>query len=207
MELQFYGANCIRIVTKKAAVIVDDNLVSLGLKSVTKPNDLALYTTRVTDSPNAQIVIDSAGEYEASGVSIQGIAARAHMDEEGKFTATMFKLDVDDIRVAIVGHVHPDLTDDELEELGIVDVLIIPVGGSGYTLDPIGALKVIKAIEPKIIVPAHYADKAINYEVPQASLEEALKGLGMEISVTVSKLKLKPAELPEVMKLVVLERQ
>lgn len=207
MELQFYGANCVRIVTKKAAVTIDDNLASLGLKSVTKPNDIALYTTRSEGHPDAQLTIDCAGEYEASGVSVQGVPARAHMDEAGLFTATMFKLDVDDIRVAVVGHIHPDLTDDELEELGTVDVLIVPVGGAGFTLDPIGALKVIKAIEPKIIIPTHYADKAIAYEVPQTTLEEALKGLAMEVAETAPKLKLKSAELPEVMKLVVLERQ
>ena len=207
MELQFYGANCLRITTKKPAVTIDDNLELLGLKSVTKPDDIAIYTSVTKNTPKAQIVIDAPGEYEASGVSIHGVAARAHMDEEGVFSATMFKIDAGDIRIVALGHVHPDLTGDELEELGTVDVLLIPVGGSGYTLDPIGALKVIKAIEPKVIVPTHYADKAINYEVPQLSLEEALKELGMEPAETTPKLKLKEGELPEVMQLVVLERQ
>lgn len=207
MELQFYGANCVRIVTKKAAVTVDDTLGSVGLKSVTKPDDIALYTEVVKDSPKAQIVIDAPGEYEASGVSIHGVAARAHMDEEGVFSTTMYKIDAGDIRIVALGHVHPDLTGDELEELGTVDVLIVPVGGSGYTLDPMGALKVIKAIEPKIVVPTHYADKAISYEVPQVSLDEALKGLGMESTETLPKLKLKAGELPDVMQLIVLERQ
>ena len=57
----------------------------------------------------------------------------------------------------------------------MVDVLFVPVGGNGYTLDAIGALKIIKKIEPKIIIPTHYADKAIKYEVPQADLDEVMK--------------------------------
>lgn len=207
MELQFYGANCVRISTKKASLVIDDNLAAVGLKSITKPEDIVLSTSRLTDDVTAKLVIDAPGEYEASDVSIHGVEARAHMDEEGKLNATMFKIDAGGIRIVVIGHVHPDLTGDELEELGVVDVLVIPVGGNGYTLDPIGALKVIKEVEPKVIVPTHYADKAINYEVPQQPLEEALKNLAIESSETLPKLKLKPGELPEVTQLTILERQ
>ena len=206
MEIQFYGGNCIRITTKKAAVVVDDNLVALGAKSVAKPDDIVLSTGRFTDTPEAKLAVDGPGEYEVSGVSVVGVPARSHMDEEGATSATMYKVDAEDIRVAVVGHVHPDLTADELEALGTVDVLVVPVGGSGYTLDGIGALKVVKAIEPKVVIPTHYADKALSYEVPQQSLDEALKGLGMEPAEKVPKLKLKPSDLPEVMQLIVLER-
>jgi L-ascorbate metabolism protein UlaG (beta-lactamase superfamily) len=54
------------------------------------------------------------------------------------------------------------------------------VGNSGYTLDAVGALKIIKQIEPKVVVPTHFADKNVNYEVPQVELSDALKNLGME---------------------------
>lgn len=207
MEIQFYGGNCVRISSKKATVVVDDTLAALGLKPIVKSDDIAVFTQQLTDSLETRLVIDGPGEYEAAGVSVHGVAARAHMDEENQLNTTMYKIDIEDIRIAVVGHVHPDLTGDELEELGTVDVLVIPVGGSGYTLDPVGALKVIKGIEPKIIIPTHYADKALKYEVPQISLEEALKSLAMEPAETTPKLKLKAGELPEITRLVVLERQ
>jgi L-ascorbate metabolism protein UlaG (beta-lactamase superfamily) len=44
VELSYYGANCLRITTKKAQVVVDDNLQKLGLKTVTKPTDISLKT-------------------------------------------------------------------------------------------------------------------------------------------------------------------
>ncbi len=47
----------------------------------------------------------------------------------------------------------PKLTDAEQEAIGIVDVMFVPVGGSGYTLDAAGALQLIKAVEPKIVIP------------------------------------------------------
>jgi L-ascorbate metabolism protein UlaG (beta-lactamase superfamily) len=89
----------------------------------------------------------------------------------------------------------------------MVDVAVVPVGGSGFTLDGAGALKVIKQIEPKVVIPTHYADKALKYEVPQAELADAVKNMGMEISETIGKYKIKPADLSDTSKLVVLERQ
>jgi L-ascorbate metabolism protein UlaG (beta-lactamase superfamily) len=154
-----------------------------------------------------KIIIDQPGEYEASDVSIQGIAARAHIDEEKQKTATIYKLVMEDIRIAVLGHIYPDLTSAQLEALGTIDVLIIPVGGNGYTLDPVGALKLIKEIEPKLVIPTHYDDKGLNYEVPQQSLEDALKGLSMEPREPVTKLKVKAGELGDVTQLVVLEKQ
>ena len=148
MELQYFGANCVRISSKKANITIDDNLGELGLKSVTKADDITLITRPVEGAPSGRLSIAIPGEYEVSDVSVQGIAARAHIDEEGKTTATMYKLIIGDIRIAVVGHIHPDLTDAQLESLGTIDILVIPVGNSGYTLDSIGALKVIKEIEP-----------------------------------------------------------
>lgn len=208
MEFQYYGANCVRISTKKTAIIIDDNLSGLGGKRVTKAGDIALAThTGITHVDGAKITIEQPGEYEVSDISIQGIPARAHMDEAGKESATMFKLIVDDVRIAVIGHVHPDLTGDQLEALNTVDVLIIPVGGNGYTLDPVGALKLVKEIEPKIVIPTHYDEKSLNYEVVQQPLEEALKALAMEPSETTPKFKVKAGEIAEVMQLVVLEKQ
>lgn len=209
MEIQYFGGNCIRLSSKKATVVVDDNLVQLGQKSIIKQGDIVLKTTpniEVT-APTAKILIDSPGEYEVSGVSVHGIPARSHLDEDGKKTATVFKVMGDDIRLAIIGHIYPELNDKQLESLGTVDVLIIPTGGNGYTLDSIGSLKLIKKIEPKLVIPTHYADKDIKYEVPQQELSEVLKGLAMEPKETVSKLKLKSGELGETTQLVVLERQ
>jgi L-ascorbate metabolism protein UlaG (beta-lactamase superfamily) len=209
MELQFFGANCVRIVTRHANVVVDDNLKALGLSSVAKAGDVVLYTHNMVKqgAKEPKIVIDQPGEFEVSAISIQGIAARAHMDDEKAQTATIFKVIANDVRVAIVGHIFADLSDDQLEAIGTIDVLVIPVGNSGYTLDGIGALKVIKKIEPKIIIPTHYADSKIKYEVPQTELSEALKNMSMEAGESVPKLKLKHGELPENMQLVVLERQ
>jgi hypothetical protein len=208
MELQYYGANCLRLSAKKAQVVVDDNLAKLGLKAITKPTDISLRTSHEFPvHSDTAFRAEMPGEYEVAGVVIRGIAARSHMDEEGKQTAVIYTIEADDTKVAILGHIYPELSEEQLEQIGLVDVAVVPVGGSGYTLDGIGALKVIKQLEPKVVIPTHYADKAINYEVPQTELAEAVKSLGMEVSETIGKYKIKPAELSDTTKLVILERQ
>lgn len=208
MEIQYYGGNCVRINTKKASVIVDDNLKDLGLKSITKPDEIVLFTSKISHSvKNQKIIIDSPGEYEVSAVSIQAIPARANTDADGEQSCTLFKIIVGDISVVVTGHIFPELDDSQLEAIGKTDILIIPVGGSGYTMDGIGALNIIKEINPKIIIPTHYADKSIKYPVPQSELADVLKELSMETHETTPKLKIKSGEIGEVMRLIVLERQ
>lgn len=206
MDLQFFGANCLSIGYKGRRLIIDDNLAELGAKSITKPEDAVLFTMAPKKMPKAgQLFLDGPGEYEVSDISVIGLAARAHLDADGK-RATMYKFVAGDVSVLVTGHIYPELTEDQLEDIGIVDVLIVPVGGNGYTVDPVGALKLIKDIEPKLVIPTHYADKSLSFEVPQQDLANALKELSMEPKETVSKLKLKSADLTDVTQLIVLEK-
>jgi L-ascorbate metabolism protein UlaG (beta-lactamase superfamily) len=207
MDLQFYGANCVSVSHKGTRLVVDDNLDQLGGKSVTKPDDVALCTMRPRVAPAGRLVFDGPGEYEVTDISIIGIAARAHMEaDEKNRDATMFKLIIGENSVLFTGHVYPELDEVQLEAIGLVDVLVVPVGGHGYTVDPVGAMKLIKAIEPKLVIPTHYADKGLKYPVPQQDLAAALKELGMEPKEKVAKLKLKPAELTDIAQLIVLEK-
>jgi hypothetical protein len=206
MDLQFYGANCLSITHKTARIVVDDNLAELGLKSITKPDDVALFTSPSHNIINARLVFDSPGEYEVSDISITGIAAQAHMDEPDKLNATMFKLTFGDQSILVTGHIYSKLNDKQLEAIGHVDILVVPVGGNGYTVDPTGALQIIKAVKPRVVIPTHYADKALKFPMPQQGLAQALKDIAMEPKETVAKLRLKPNELTDITQLIIIER-
>jgi L-ascorbate metabolism protein UlaG (beta-lactamase superfamily) len=207
MELQFFGANCLKVSSKKATVVVDDNLEALGKSSVTKAGDVRVFTgSAPEDQLEGSFVVAQPGEYEIADVSITGVAAQAHIDEPGSKNATMYRIVIDDVRLAVVGHIDPKLTESQLEALGTIDVLAVPVGGNGFTLDAVGAQQIIKAIEPKLVIPTYYADSKLKFEVPAASLDEALKGLGMEPKERVAKLKVKTSDLlSDQTQLVVLE--
>lgn len=207
MDIQFYGANCIVIATKQVRLVFDDNLETLGAKSIAREGDVCLFTSEHPDLvKGAKMCIDMPGEYEVSRINIRGLQSRGHMDTEAERTAVMYKVTVGDVRILVTGHVFPKISDAKLEDIGLVDVMLIPVGGHGYTLDPEGALQIIKQVEPKIVVPTHYADPGLKYEVPQVTLDEALKVIGMEPKETTKKLQYKPAEIATSTQLVVLER-
>ena len=134
MDIQFYGANCVVFTIKQTRIVIDDNLSDLGGKSINKEGDVALFTgAHGQPTKPTKIVIDQPGEYEVQGVLIYGIAARGHMDEVGQKTATMYKLINDEESILITGHIYPELSDNELETIGMIDVMVVPVGGSGYS--------------------------------------------------------------------------
>ena len=207
MELQFFGANRFRVNTKEACLVIDDKADEHGGKNIMKKGDIALFTSAHNDKQeDAKMVIGQPGEYEVAGVSITGIAARSHMDEDGSMSTTMYKVISKDIRILATGHIYPDLSEEQLEQIGVIDILLIPVGGNGYTLDGIGALKVIKKVEPKIIIPAHYSDSSVKYPVPQQDLAKAIEQLGMEVNEKTDKLKIKSsADIGDVTRLIVVD--
>jgi L-ascorbate metabolism protein UlaG (beta-lactamase superfamily) len=69
---------------------------------------------------------------------------------------TVFVYEVGGVRVAHLGDLGHILTDKQLSDIGSVDVVLIPVGGS-YTIDARQATRVIDQIRPRLIViPMHY---------------------------------------------------
>jgi len=205
MEIQFYGANCVRIGNKKVAVLVDDDLAKHGLKSVAAADDIAVFTLEKGSTNPHRFLIEGPGEYEISEVSVRGIPAQAHLDASG-LRATIYSFQVQGFSIGVLGHVHPSLSDEQLEMLGIIDVLIVPVGGYGYTLDAVGAASLVKKIEPKIVIPTHYADSGVSYEVPQADVSTFLTEIGASEPERLDVLKLKESELGDKTRVVILER-
>jgi len=192
-EIEYKGANCIIISTKKAKLVVDPKLSIVGLKDVSSKGAVELATEErfATNGSDANLLIDGPGEYGVAGFDIKGISARRHLDSESEgMVSTMYRVEIGEARIGIIGNIYEELSDEQLEELGVIDILIIPVGGNGYTLDSTGAAGLVRMIDPKIVIPVHYADKSLKYEVPQDDLVLFIAELGVPVE-TVPKYKLK----------------
>lgn len=202
LEVEYKGANCVVLSSKKASLVVDPRLSVAGLKDVSVKNAVELATEArfAINSEDALLVIEGPGEYGIADFDIRGIAAQRHLDTEADpKVSTIYRLEAGDIRVAIIGNIYEKLDDDQLESIGMVDLLIIPVGGNGYTLDATGAAMIVRQISPKAVIPVHYEDSAIKYEVPQASLDMFVTEMGAPVE-EFPKLKLKsPSALPQVL--------
>lgn len=208
-DIEFKGANTVVISTKKSTLVVDPKLSLVGLKdaSVKDAVELATEARFALNSDLAKLVIESPGEYGVGEFDIKGIAAQRHLDSEAEpLASTIYRVEVNDTRIAVVGNIYEKLSEQQLEEIGLIDILIIPVGGNGYTLDATGAANVTRKIDPKIVIPVHYADSGLVYEVPQDSLENFVKELGAPIEETL-KFKLKQsAALPSILTIVQVTR-
>ena len=208
-DIEYKGGNGVVLTSKNAVVVVDPRLSLVGLKDLKTKDEIELATEsrfRVENS-DARIIIDSPGEYEVGDFTIRGIAATRHIDTpDQEKLSTVYRVECGDIRMAIVGNIDPKLSDEQLESVGVVDVLVLPVGGGGYTLDATSAAAMVRNIDPKVAVPVHYADSGLRYEVPQDTLDVFTKELGAPVE-QVSKLKVKSsASLPQVLTVIEVTR-
>jgi hypothetical protein len=208
-EVEYKGANCVSISTKKGTIVADPKLSLVGLKDASVKDAIELSTEArfALNADTARLNIEGPGEYGIADFDIHGIAAQRHLDSaaDPKIT-TIYRIEAGDVRVALLGNIYEKLTEAQLEEIGLIDVLILPVGGNGYTLDATGAASLTRQIDPKIVVPIHYADPALKYEVQQDSLDVFLKELGAPVEEA-PKLKFKQgATLPETLTIYKLAR-
>jgi len=196
-EVEYKGANTVVISTKKSTMVTDPKLSLVGLKdlSIKDVIELATEARFSLDNDTVRLKIEGPGEYGVGEFDIKGIAAQRHLDSESDpLLSTMYRVEVSDVRVAIIGNIYEKLSDMQLEELGLIDVLIIPVGGNGYTLDATGAANLTRKIDPKVVIPVHFAEADLNYEVPQESLDVFVKELGAPVE-EMPKYKLKQSAL------------
>lgn len=206
-DIEYKGGNTVVIATKKSKLITDPKQSLIGLKDIEPKGMVALATEPRFEVASADVglLVEGPGEYEVGDFSIRGIAAQRHLDADG-YGSTIYRVEVGEVRIAVLGNIDPKLTEEQLEAIGVVDIVIIPIGGGGYTLDATAAAQLVRKIEAKTVIPVHYADKALKYEVPQDELEVFRKELGGEFE-SVDKLKVKSASsLPLVLTTYKLDR-
>jgi L-ascorbate metabolism protein UlaG (beta-lactamase superfamily) len=208
-DIEYKGGNGVVISTKKLDAVIDPKLSLVGLKDLSVKDALEIATEArfASDSKDAQLAIEGPGDYELGPFSIKGVPAIRHLDTSAdEKIATIYRIEVGDVRIALVGNISPKLDEDQLEALGLVDILILPVGGGGYTLDATSAAGLVRQIDPKVIIPVHYADDGLKYEVPQDTLATFVKEIGAPVEIT-AKYKVKSAAvLPVVLTIVEITR-
>lgn len=194
-DIEYKGGNGVLIATKKLNAVIDPKLSVVGLKdlSVKDAVEIATEARFASGGKDTQLAIEGPGDYEIGPFSIKGVSATRHIDTaDSEQLATIYRIEVGDVRIALIGNIAPKLEENQLEGIGLIDILILPVGGGGYTLDATSAASLVRQIDPKAVIPTHYSDGGLSYEVPQDTLETFVKELGAPVETT-SKYKVKAA--------------
>ncbi len=159
MEITWYGMSCFRITERKHATIVTDPFATdLGL------GELKLKSEVVTISHDApghnfthgvsgiEHVLSGPGEYEIGSVFITGIPTPSR---DGKFNNVIYVFDFNGLTVAHLGDIGEVPSQRQIEDLELVNVLLVPVGG-GSSLNAARAAELVSMIEPNVVIPMHY---------------------------------------------------
>jgi L-ascorbate metabolism protein UlaG (beta-lactamase superfamily) len=189
MELTYLGAGCVRLATKTATFLIDP----FEKAQAAAKADVALLTEeKPTEFEGMKF--DGPGEYEVQGVMITGVPARLHIDESGE-RGTIYGIRSEGVNVVVTGNIAAGISDQQNEALGKVDVLVLPVGGHGLTLDATAAAELVSRLEPAYVVPVHYNDGKTTYEMPQDEVDVFLKEIGANPE-PITKLKVNAKDLP-----------
>jgi L-ascorbate metabolism protein UlaG (beta-lactamase superfamily) len=201
MELTWLGRACFRIRAKEATVVTDPPDKSTGyslgrptadLVTVSHSDPAHSYVDGIAGSPR---VIDGPGEFEISGTSVIGVSTfrgKEKTPESGRNVA--YVIELEDLRIAHLGAIGHVPTSDQLEEMGDVDVLLVPVGG-GESLDAPTAAEAVSLIGARIVVPMNYKTDIDREKLDP--VDRFLKEMGAKKDEPHAKLTITRSSLPE----------
>jgi L-ascorbate metabolism protein UlaG (beta-lactamase superfamily) len=215
MEITWYGHSCFRLTERNFATVVtdpfDNKIVGydpLKLKAdiITVSHDASGHNN-VAAVKGSSHTITGPGEFEIGGVFITGVqtdSAATKKKKENGPPNTLYVFDYDGITVAHLGDLQQVPSQAEIENLGTVNVALVPVG-SGGSLNAAKAAEVISLIEPSIVIPMHYA--TADSKVSLDSLNKFIKEMGLSKPVPQPSLKVTRSGLPDETRVVVLDYQ
>lgn len=210
MDVTWLGHGCFRLRGRNAAVVTDPYPPTIGLKLSRMDADLVTVSHDHEDHSYTQVVRDGAyevhgpGEYEKAGVAVIGLATY-HDAEKGaqRGRNTVYLIEMDEVRICHLGDLGHKLDDVEAEAVGTPDLLLVPVGGHS-TLNGEQAAEVVRQLEPRYVIPMHYAIPGL--KIALDPLDRFLKEMGVTASEAQPKLSVQKSSVSEYeTKVVVLE--
>jgi len=209
MEISWLGHSCFRIKGTQGIVITDPYSPQSGY-SLDKPTAKIVtvshqhpghsYVQGISGEPR---LITKAGEYEIGGITVLGVIT--YHDGEGgskRGRNTAYLIEVDDVAICHLGDLGHVLTGRQVEEIGNVNVLLLPVGGVS-TINASMAAEVVRQLEPKIVVPMHYKTPVLGRELEP--VDKFLKEMGVKNVTTQPSLSVSKSTLPENLQVILLE--
>jgi len=219
MIITYHGHSTFKFKGKKGTVVTDPfedyvgfSMPRLSADVVTVSHDHedhnAAYKIAASSRRRTPFVITKPGEYEVGGISVFGTSAwhdNSQGAERGK--NTIFTALVDGVRICHLGDLGHELSQKQIDSIGPVDVLLVPVGGV-FTVDPITAIKAIRALDPGIAIPMHYKTDRHDPKVfgDMKTLEDFLKEYGVD-PTPMAKLDIEVGSIPEETEIIVLLEQ
>jgi len=167
LKIKWLGQSCFLITSENGTKILTDPFKNmLGYKLPEIEANIVSSSHNHSDHNNINAVkgsfthFNELGTFDVNAIAIKGVATfhdKALGTKRGKNTVYIFS--IDGINVCHCGDLGHVLTDTQINEIGTVDILLLPVGGRA-TIDALDAVQVMKQLNPAIVIPMHYRTKA-----------------------------------------------
>ena len=209
MEIVWLGHSSVRLKGNTVTVITDPYANSVGL-SLDKPQaDIVTisndhphhsHSSAITGSPR---ILSGPGEYEISNFRISGMATRLQSDDGVQRTNTVFTFRAEGLTLCHLGDLTENLSPKQIDELSQADVCFVPAGGV-CTLDAARIMRIVRLIDPRILIPIHYNTEGVKVELDP--LDKLLSELGVADITPQTKLNVTSTNLPAELRVVVLQK-
>ena len=212
MEITWYGHSCFRITDRGQTTVVCDPFDSenIGYESLKLKADIVTVSHETPGHNNLKAIkgdpyiVNGPGEYEIGGVFISGLRTDKRKNREGnQFVNTLYLIEYSGINIVHLGDMLHVPSQTEVESLGPVHILLVPVGGNGC-LNAAKASEAISLFEPNIVIPMHY--QTPNTTVELDPIGKFLKEMGLsEVETRPSFKAANVSSLPEETQVIVLD--
>ncbi|MBP9748702.1 MBL fold metallo-hydrolase [Patescibacteria group bacterium] len=200
--VESYGLSCLKITVKhdvgEVTLLTDPLLPDAGVKMPRGITADVVVATTVDPKqrPDTLVggepfIVDHPGEFEAKGIFVYGIAIPA---KKGVRPQTVYRIEVGDLRVALLGPLQEIPGEHVLERLSDCDILLLPVGGQGVTLSARDAVDLLTTIEPRVVIPTWFALPGLSQILDP--VEKFIKESGL-VPENLERLKVAKKDLPQ----------
>jgi L-ascorbate metabolism protein UlaG (beta-lactamase superfamily) len=212
MEITWFGLSCFRLTERGLASIVTDPYdhhisgyepLKLKAEVVTISHDAPGHNNAAVVKGKTH-VLTGPGEYEIGGVFITGVQTNGVKRDSDELRNTLYVFDYEGLTVAHLGDLRRVPSQAEVEALGNVHVVLVPVGGGGG-LSPSKAVEVVSLIEPGIVIPMHYSLPGSLLKLGPVS--KFLKEMGIGNLEPLPSLKITASGVPEETRVVLLSNE
>ncbi|MBU3129706.1 MBL fold metallo-hydrolase [Clostridium tagluense] len=170
MEITWLGHSCFLLQDSKGRKLLTDPFdTTLGYEIYKGSPDIVTISHKhfdhnYTKELNGNYkIIDKIGVFYICDIPINGTPSYHDKDKGAKRGDNIiFTFKMDDYTLCHLGDLGHSLSNDDIDAIGSVDILFIPVGGN-YTLDGKEAAEVTKKINPKIVIPMHYKTSLVSF--------------------------------------------
>src|SRR5579875_1101197 len=137
-EFKWFGHSCFRIRGRDVIILTDPVSADTGYILKPQPANIVSFSQPPTDAQRRLPIepgfqsLTGPGEYEIRDVQIRGIRAHGRAGSDGGRSArraTIYVFEIEDLIVAHLGEIGSPPSEDEVSEIGSIDVLLVPVGG------------------------------------------------------------------------------